>query len=139
MANGAVYGALYNFYVISDPRGIAPTGYHVPTKAEWITLSHDCGGSGSCVIRQTGTTLWQAPNWRASNLTGFTALPGGERFNDGRYGGIKEWAAWWSSTNTIDGPVFIDVDDYSAKIDCGEVWYIWHTQYGISLRFFKNK
>ena len=37
-ANGAKYGKLYNWYAVNDPRGLAPLGYHVPTKAEFMTL-----------------------------------------------------------------------------------------------------
>ena len=38
-ANGAIYGKLYNWYAVNDPRGLAPTGWHVPSDAEWTELS----------------------------------------------------------------------------------------------------
>ena len=38
-ANGAVYGKLYNWYAVTDPRGLAPEGWHVPSDADWDTLS----------------------------------------------------------------------------------------------------
>src|SRR6478609_5396230 len=37
-ATGAVYGKLYNWYAIHDPRGLAPTGWHIPSDSEWLTL-----------------------------------------------------------------------------------------------------
>ena len=46
-ANGAVYGKLYNWYAVNDPRGLAPAGWHIPTEAEMIVMS-DCLGVGSC-------------------------------------------------------------------------------------------
>src|SRR4030095_15485991 len=42
--NGTTYGKLYNWYAVNDPRGLAPTGWHVPTDAEWTTLSTCLGG-----------------------------------------------------------------------------------------------
>src|SRR5580765_7574137 len=38
-ANGAVYGKLYNWYAVNDPRGLVPAGWHIPSDAEWNTLS----------------------------------------------------------------------------------------------------
>ena len=38
-ANDTTYGKLYNWYAVNDPRGLAPSGYHIPTDAEWTTLS----------------------------------------------------------------------------------------------------
>jgi len=29
---------LYNWYALSDPRGLAPKGYHLPTHSEWLEL-----------------------------------------------------------------------------------------------------
>jgi hypothetical protein len=37
-AIGAIYGKLYNWYAVNDPRGLAPVGWHIPTEPEWITL-----------------------------------------------------------------------------------------------------
>jgi hypothetical protein len=36
--NGAIYGKLYNWYAVNDPRGLAPEGYHIPSFEEWIVL-----------------------------------------------------------------------------------------------------
>jgi uncharacterized protein (TIGR02145 family) len=47
IANGAKYGKLYNWYAVNDSRGLAPTGWHIPTDSEWINiekkLSADAG------------------------------------------------------------------------------------------------
>ena len=29
---------MYNWYALSDPRGLAPKGYHLPTYSEWLEL-----------------------------------------------------------------------------------------------------
>lgn len=33
-AMGPIYGKLYNWYAVNDSRGLAPTGWHIPTDAE---------------------------------------------------------------------------------------------------------
>jgi uncharacterized protein (TIGR02145 family) len=69
-ATGAVYGKLYNWYAVNDPRGLAPTGWHVPSDAEWDTLITHLGGYYAFAggrLKDTGTIeagtgLWYAPN-----------------------------------------------------------------------------
>jgi uncharacterized protein (TIGR02145 family) len=100
--NVKTYGYLYNYYVISDPRGICPSGWHVPSQAEFETLSQTCGGDAVAggALKEAGTTHWGAPNTGATNSSGFTALPGGER-NDGLSGGFSALGggvAFWSTT-----------------------------------------
>jgi uncharacterized protein (TIGR02145 family) len=48
-------------------------------------------------LKETGTSHWQSPNTDATNESGFTALPGGERSNDGRFYYVGISAKWWSS------------------------------------------
>jgi uncharacterized protein (TIGR02145 family) len=43
-ANGEKYGKLYNWYAVNDARGMAPSGYHVPTDVEWKVLADFLGG-----------------------------------------------------------------------------------------------
>ena len=33
------YGKLYNWYAVQDSRNLCPTGWHVPTNAEWNELT----------------------------------------------------------------------------------------------------
>jgi uncharacterized protein (TIGR02145 family) len=78
-SNGPIYGKLYNFYAVNDPRGLAPRGWHIPTDDEWTTLSTYLGGdqySGG-KMKTTGTTRWVTPNADATNESGFGAQPGG--------------------------------------------------------------
>jgi len=108
-ATGAVYGKLYNWYAVHDPRGLAPEGWHVPSEAEWTTLSTYLGGYAvaggkmkSTGTIEAGTGLWYAPNADATNSSGFTALPGGyHHFNDyyiESFYGAGITGFWWSTT-----------------------------------------
>ncbi|HLO59887.1 MAG TPA: fibrobacter succinogenes major paralogous domain-containing protein [Bacteroidales bacterium] len=95
----ATYGRLYNWYAVNTGK-LAPNGWHVPTDAEWRTLTTFLGGdivSGG-KLKETGTTHWLSPNTRATNETGFTALPGGNRDYDGTFLCIGSHGRWWSAT-----------------------------------------
>jgi uncharacterized protein (TIGR02145 family) len=104
--NGPIYGRLYNWYAVNDPRGLAPAGWHVSSDSEWTMLTRFLGGDsvagGKMKLTGTleaGTGLWYAPNTDATNTSGFTGLPGGYRNNrDGSFYGIGVYGSWWSST-----------------------------------------
>jgi len=98
--NSTTYGRLYNWYAVGDIRNIAPTGWHVATDAEWTTLTTYLGGEevAGGKLKEAGYMHWYSPNTGATNETGFTALPGGDREFGGAFGDIGYDGAWWSST-----------------------------------------
>ena len=107
-ANGTIYGKLYNWYAVAGihdndantPNKIlAPMGWHVPTDAEWTTLTTFLGGTAVAggKIKAIGTSLWKSPNTSATNESGFVGLPGGFRYNYGAFGYIGTNGYWWSS------------------------------------------
>jgi uncharacterized protein (TIGR02145 family) len=97
--NEATYGILYNWYAVKTG-GLCPTGWHVPTDAEWTILNTYLGGESVAggKLKETGTTHWNSPNTGATNETGFTALPGGYRNQDGSFYNIELGCYMWSST-----------------------------------------
>ncbi|MEO5776199.1 MAG: fibrobacter succinogenes major paralogous domain-containing protein [Flavobacterium sp.] len=104
-ANGVIYGKLYNWYAINDPRGLAPTGWHIPTDAEWTGLTTFLGGTSKAGIkmRQLGD-LWSGPVL-ATNQAGFTAVPAGYGYlthsympEDQPFNSLGDVAFWWSAT-----------------------------------------
>jgi len=97
----ATYGALYNWYAVDNPNGLCPTGWHVPTDAEWTILTDFLGGLSVVggPLKETGTTHWNTPNTGATNSSGFTALPGGCRnYSTGSFDYIGGSGYWWSSS-----------------------------------------
>lgn len=98
--NVATYGRLYNWYAVADSRNIAPAGWHVPTDEEWQTLVDYLGGSSVAggKLKETGTAHWNSPNEGATNESGFTALPGGYRYDSGLFVNMGDYAYFWSST-----------------------------------------
>ncbi len=102
---GKVYGILYNWYAVNDPRGLAPAGWHIPSDTEWTTLSNALGGDDVAggKMKEMGTTNWHASNDGATNYSGFTGLPGSCRYFTGDFGVtgwyvVGEGGFWWSST-----------------------------------------
>jgi uncharacterized protein (TIGR02145 family) len=99
VTNKKTYGALYNWYAVNTGK-LAPAGWHVPTDAEWDTLSAYFGGdhvSGGA-LKDTGTTYWKSPNTGATNRSGFSALPGGSRDYYDLFYYIGNCGYWWSAT-----------------------------------------
>ena len=99
--SGDIYGAMYNWYVVNTDK-LCPEGWHVPTDAEWTTLTNFLGGESIAggKLKAAGTTYWNGPNTGATNEVGFTALPGG--FGDSQFPQIGNLGYWWTST---EGPM----------------------------------
>jgi uncharacterized protein (TIGR02145 family) len=108
---GAIYGKLYNWYAVNDPRGLAPSGWHVPSDDEWKKLEMSLGMSQSVAntdgwrgtdeggkLKEKGTLHWLSPNVGGTNESGFTALPGGLR-DDGTFDHLLNCGHWWVSTD----------------------------------------
>jgi uncharacterized protein (TIGR02145 family) len=94
----ATYGRLYNFFAVSDSRGLCPTGYHVPSDEEWTVLENHLGGSNVAGIALKSSPS-DTPAWDGGNSSGFSALPGGGRNNFyGFFGNQGDYGFWWSSS-----------------------------------------
>ena len=103
------YGALYNWYAAVDPRKICPTGWHVPTDAEWQVMERFLGmtfkEAEETVLRglnqglQLKDTVGWIKNGNGSNSSDFSALPAGLRHgSSGEFYNAGIDACWWSST-----------------------------------------
>ena len=92
------YGALYNWYTVNTGK-LCPTGWHVPTDAEWTTLTTYLGGeiAAGGKLKETGTAHWLSSNTGATNESGFAGLPGGSRNTYGIFQTLGVLGYWWSS------------------------------------------
>lgn len=119
--NANTYGALYTWAAVmngaassdaiqSGVQGVCPDGWHVPSDAEWKELemhlgmslsdADDIGNRGTNEgekLKEIGETHWVTNN-NATNESGFTALPGGCRYDNGNFSGIGYNAYFWSTT-----------------------------------------
>ena len=126
--NGTKYGKLYNWFAVNDARGLAPTGYHIPTDEEWTVLStflgvedaagkkmkstsgwnsYDCkkcnGGSSefkkTCsACKGTQSNSSEPLSGNGTNSSGFSGRPGGDRNDDGYFDGVGGFGGWWSAS-----------------------------------------
>jgi uncharacterized protein (TIGR02145 family) len=90
VTNFEIYGGIYNWFAVDDSRKLAPEGWHVPTDDEWQVLVDYLGGDtlAGGKMKSTGTIeggdgLWRGSNEGTTNESGFSALPGGYRYNHG--------------------------------------------------------
>ena len=110
------FGALYNWYAINPAtngnKNVCPTGWHIPTDAEWNILianldptynptaiglqSTIAGGK----MKSTGTQYWLSPNTGATNSSGWSGLPCGNRGSTGVFLNIEYVGYWLSATDT---------------------------------------
>ena len=110
-ANYNTYGVLYNWNAAmagadssntnpSGVQGVCPTGWHLPSKAEWTQLADFLGGAAVAggKLKEMGTSHWLDPNTGATNETGFRALPGGYRNSLGEYKYMAKLGIWGTSS-----------------------------------------
>jgi uncharacterized protein (TIGR02145 family) len=111
-SNGEKYGKLYNWYAADNHRGLCPEGWHIPSDEEWMELEMFLGMSQSDVESKgewrgtdEGGRLKANCGWAkrgfGTNSSGFSALPGGFRDDDGEFSGIGNNACFWSSSQEI--------------------------------------
>ncbi len=103
-ANNAKYGKLYNWYALSPTtngnKNVCPSGWHVPTDAEWFVLTEYLGGVpvAGGKMKEVGTTSWGSENTKSTNSSLFTGLPGGYlEYYGGYCKEIGNYGFWWSS------------------------------------------
>ncbi|HRH65011.1 MAG TPA: FISUMP domain-containing protein [Bacteroidia bacterium] len=90
-----VYGALYNWYAVDN---ICPINWHVPVDNDWIILIGYLGGTNVAGGAMKSIFGWNFPNTGATDSSGFSGLPGGDRYDSGPYNYRGFFGHWWSST-----------------------------------------
>jgi uncharacterized protein (TIGR02145 family) len=108
-ASIASLGYLYNWYLISDPKGLCPSDRHMPSDAEWTSLTTLLSGESVAggKMKSISTTYWNLSNVAPTNESSFSTLPSGYRVNDGSFNNIRNNAFFWSaselnSTNALN-------------------------------------
>lgn len=145
-SNFDTYGVLYTWTTAMDGamssdinpsgvQGICPEGWHLPSDAEWLELINYLGSNAGGKLKEAGTSHWQSPNEGASNESGFTALPGGCRYQDGNFDAIGTKGTWWTSTESNVVPAWrYSLHHISGSVMYGDI----HKGAGLSVRCVKN-
>jgi uncharacterized protein (TIGR02145 family) len=133
-SNLTTFGYLYNQHAVNDPKGLCPSGWRVPTDAEWTTLTTCLGGElvAGEKMKVTGTTLWTV-NYDANNCSDFSGLPGGFRRNDGLFYFKGENAYFWSSTSVKNRAL----SGYTKEIRASNDINSYQPNVGLSVRCIK--
>ena len=119
-ANYITYGVLYNW-----PAALTacPEGWHLPSDAEWTQLeeyliANGYNYDGTTTGNKIAKSMANYSGWNTSTVTGaigntdypeywnksgFSALPGGYRYTDGKFYLIGIFGHWWSSTGAYTG------------------------------------
>jgi uncharacterized protein (TIGR02145 family) len=125
LANLAIYGRLYNWYAVNNAAGLCPTGWHVPTDADWTALETQLGGPSVAGVKMTTSS------WGGDNSSGFSGLPGGYRqSSDGGLGLYGDRGYWWSASSSGSEAWGRDLWDGSTNVSRND----WPVQDGFSVR-----
>ena len=147
--NGMKYGKLYNWYAVNDPRGLAPEGWHVPTEDEWTCLVEYLGedNAGHRLKSIDGWENWKdenkvVQNGNGDNSTGFNTLPGGFRYNYGRFDGVECGAFFLTSSHYDNRAIYRFLYDNSNKVETYNAWLydvsVYYKSVGASVRCLKD-
>ncbi len=137
------FGALYNWFTVNTNK-LCPKNWHVPTDAEWTTLTTYLGGENAAggKLKEKGIVHWESPNVDATNESGFTAISSGDRKYDGTFDlsssniiYFRSNGYWWSSTEVYAANAY-----YRRLYNTfGDVYRSPSTkQYGYSVRCLHN-
>ncbi len=161
-SNVSTYGYLYNWKAVmrnnnsssanpSGVQGVCPTGWHVPSDAEWTQLTdyvgsqsgYQCSSSSIYIGKAlASTTGWETStlicsvgnNQSTNNVTGFNARPAGQNDGSGYYD-FGSMARFWSSTQASGSNAHIR---YLYCIYNGVYSYDYNKSYAFSVRCLRN-
>lgn len=95
--NNNKYGKLYNIHVVTSNYNVCPTGWHIPTFTDYLTLKSSVNSDvGS--LKSTGYSFWNSPNPEATNESGMSLSGSGQR-EETNFVGIKEVFVMWINEN----------------------------------------
>lgn len=133
-ANEKSYGILYNYYTVTDARGILPEGFHLATDIEWNNLINACGGADKAALKLKDPAFWGGKSTEAGS--GFNARPGGVRIFDGGFSNVNRAVYFWTSTEeSVLTHFYYRMQSDNDKVDRNYGFI----NYGMYLRCVKNK
>lgn len=114
--NRNIYGGLYNWYAVNSGK-LCPTGWHVPTDAEWNTLTEFLGGESIAGSKLKDTVIvWESPYEAATNEVGFNALPGGYRDLEGSFYDRGFSGMWWTAEQFYSSSALYRMIHYDSTL-----------------------
>jgi uncharacterized protein (TIGR02145 family) len=127
------FGALYNWYAITNDNSLCPSGWHLPEINEWVQLASFLGGEevAGGKMKEVGFSNWDSPNFGATNISGFTGLAGGAR--DGTWDLFGGYGCFWIYDKSVSKIARLNFADDNLN-------YITDNpkEYGFSVRCIKD-
>jgi len=139
-SNCTTYGGLYQwdelmqYATTPGVQGICPSGWHIPVDGEWDILVDHLGGSTIAGNKMKSTTGWYGSG-NGTNISGFTALPGGYRYNNGSFYNLTTYAYFWSSTQAASSSAWLRFLTYSSSSISR---FSYEKNFGCSVRCLKD-
>ncbi len=135
--NGASNTASWNPVPAGNVTGICPAGWHLPTDAEWTTLTTFLGGESLAggKMKEVGILHWESPNTGATNASGFTALGAGSRITGGGFGNYPYYSYWWTASESAATTGYYRNCSYSSV---SSTRFSGSKAYGFSVRCLKD-
>ncbi len=145
--NVAKFGRLFTWYASTDPRNIAPVGWHLSTNDDWNTLKNYLASIGS----DNAKSLSADSDWKyhasigtighelsGNNSSGFSALPAGFRDVSGAYEEMTESELWWTTFNVNNTNARSQYLNFASSNSLGLAALDLPKAYGFSVRCVKN-
>ena len=112
-------GKLYSGNVITSTKNVCPSGWHIPSDSEWDILINYLGGDllAADKLKEISNNVWDN-SVNSSNISLFTALPGGSRQSAGDFTSIGNYAYFWcfnKSSNVIGNYTIVSVTASTKK------------------------
>lgn len=107
--NGKKYGRLYNWHAVNDPRGLAPTGWHIPTLFDFQATINSSREASITISQLIGKVQ-----------SGIPALLAGFRYKGGDFGGLYFNTYMWGATeNYMNTADYLYLDYISKNVYVG--------------------
>jgi len=110
--NCAKYGRLYNW---NTAKTACPNGWHLPSMAEWGTLTLAVGGEKTEGLKLKAKSGWDS-NGNGTDDFGFSALPGGLCYSFGTFDDVGDYGNWWSADEHDSNNAYYWYMDYYFEI-----------------------
>jgi len=129
------FGNLYNYYAVVDARNLCPTGWHVPTGADWNTLFESQGGWNIAGLKlKDNTTAWGSSILTGQGSSGFRAIPAGLKESSGAIRLVNKFGYWWAKPTGSESPTAVWINNVSLEAFTGASG----AQQGLSVRCVKD-
>jgi uncharacterized protein (TIGR02145 family) len=146
------WGALYNWYAVNSGK-LAPSGWRVPTDADWTVLeeyliANGYNYDGTTAGNKIAKSLAAQTDWNSAystgtigndlfnnNTTGFSALPVGHRDPDGSFTAKSSSCRFWTATEVDTINAYYRSLFYSSEVLSS---YNGFKRFGFTVRLVKN-